>query len=244
MTLRSLGLPLVTCAVVLLTGCWNPPGRPGPKPRTETLRPDQVLDFPTLYGQNCAGCHGANGRNGAAISLANPVYLAYAGVDTIAKITAAGIPGTLMPPFSKDSGGLLTERQVRILAQGMVAGWGNAAALGGQTPPPYTTAATGSPADGEKAFAIYCASCHGPDATGTSRGQRQIGSLIDRSYLALISNQGLRSRIVAGAPFQGMPDWRSHAGASPMTDQQITDIVAWLGSFRVQTPGQPYKAHQ
>ena len=37
------------------------------------------MEFATLYKQNCAGCHGENGKNGAAISLADPVYLAVAG---------------------------------------------------------------------------------------------------------------------------------------------------------------------
>jgi cytochrome c oxidase cbb3-type subunit 3/ubiquinol-cytochrome c reductase cytochrome c subunit len=36
-----------------------------------------------------------------------------------------------------------------------------------------------------------------------------------------------------------MPDWRSDA-AQPMTDQQITDILAWMASKRIANPGQPY----
>ena len=36
-----------------------------------------------------------------------------------------------------------------------------------------------------------------------------------------------------------MPDWRSDA-AQPLTDQQITDVVAWLASKRTANPGQPY----
>ena len=62
------------------------------------------------------------------------------------------------------------------------------------------------------------------------------------AFLALISDQNLRSITIAGRPDQGMPDWRS-AGAQPMTDQQVTDIVAWLASKRVATPGQPYPTH-
>lgn len=248
MSLRTLSSSLLACAAFLAcTGCWNPPGRPGV--RSETLRPEQVLSFPVLYAENCAGCHGAQGRDGAAISLANPVYLAFAGADHIAKVTASGVPGTLMPPFAKEDGGNLTDRQVQIIASGMVSAWGSSSALSGQTPPPYASTAKGNPADGQKAFAAYCASCHGAHATGTSVGKNgskmQTGSLIDPAYLALISDQGLRSVIVAGTPRQGMPDWRSDApGAGPITDQQITDIVAWLTSFRVQTPGQPYTAHQ
>ena len=38
--------------------------------------PSQVMAFGTLYGQYCAGCHGADGRLGAARPLNDPVYLA------------------------------------------------------------------------------------------------------------------------------------------------------------------------
>jgi cytochrome c oxidase cbb3-type subunit 3/ubiquinol-cytochrome c reductase cytochrome c subunit len=44
-----------------------------------------------------------------------------------------------------------------------------------------------------------------------------------------------------------MPDWRSDAlgaGARAMTDQEITDTVAWLASKRIAAPGQPYRQHQ
>jgi len=66
-----------------------------------------------------------------------------------------------------------------------------------------------------------------------------MGSIVDGSYLALISDQGLRSIMIAGRPDEGMPDWRTD-GAQPMTDQQITDIVAWLATKRTVNPGQPY----
>jgi hypothetical protein len=40
----------------------------------------------------------------------------------------------------------------------------------------------------------------------------------------------------------GAPDWRGNIPGKPMTDREITDVVAWLASRRVQTPGQPYSA--
>ena len=65
----------MACAAVLATtGCRNVPGRPGPN--SAVPRPEDVTDFKTLYSENCAACHGVEGRHGAAISLANPVYLA------------------------------------------------------------------------------------------------------------------------------------------------------------------------
>ena len=37
-------------------------GKPAPGP--EVPRPDSVLDPGVLYSQNCAGCHGAEGKQG------------------------------------------------------------------------------------------------------------------------------------------------------------------------------------
>ncbi len=99
-------------------GCTDAPGRPAAGP--EVPRPDQVRGFSTLYHQNCAGCHGENGKNGAAISLANPIYLAIAGEATIRKITANGVPGKLMPSFEKSAGGTLTDQQIDSLVQGIL----------------------------------------------------------------------------------------------------------------------------
>lgn len=238
----SLTFRLLACTVAFVTaGCNGAPGKPGPEP--ETPRPEQVLDFATLYRQNCAACHGESGRNGAAISLANPTYLAIAGVTNIERITADGVPGTAMPLFAKSKGGTLTDQQIAVLAQGMTSSWGNPAALAGQTPPAYAAAATGNPVRGQKAFATYCARCHGADGTGASAGNGiATGSLVDPAYLALISDQGLRSIILAGQTEQGPHDWRSYLTvAHPMSDQEITDTVAWLVSHRIATPGQPYK---
>jgi mono/diheme cytochrome c family protein len=149
-----------------------------------------------------------------------------------------------MPPFAKSSGGMLTDQQIAALAQGIEHAWGNPSALGGQTPPAYAATSAGDAAHGQQAFTTYCAQCHGADGTGGKSNGTIIGSLVDPAYLALISDQGLRSIIISGQPEQGMPDWRTHPGGSaPLTDQQVTDIVAWLTSHRIATPGQPYKQH-
>lgn len=246
---RSLALRLtLVCACTIIfatTGCKSAPGKPGPEP--EIARPEQVLDFAVLYRQNCASCHGVNGQDGVAISLGNPVYLATAGVANIQRITVNGVPGTAMPPFGKAAGGMLTDQQVAVLAQGMVALWGSSSALAGQIPPKFSSNAPGDSAQGQKAFASFCARCHGADGTGANLGNGTVtGSLVDTAYLALISDQGLRSIIIAGKPEQGMPDWRSRqsgAAARAMTEQEITDTVAWLASHRIATPGQPYQQH-
>ncbi len=223
------GLGSLTLAVA---GC-HAPGKPGPGP--EVLRPEQVLDFDTLYKQNCAGCHGADGRHGNAVSLANPVYLALAGPDVLRKDTAEGGPGELMPAFAKSYGGSLTDQQVDILVDGIEQRWGRAGLLAGANPPPYAAVLTGDPAAGQAAFTTYCTRCHSsvpPPAPAGAQGESHfVGSVANPSFLALISNQSLRSTILSGRPEEGMPDWRGF-GPQPLTDQQVTDIVAWLDSQR------------
>ncbi|HEY1903745.1 MAG TPA: c-type cytochrome [Terracidiphilus sp.] len=236
-------ISFLACALALCaTGCKNAPGKP--RLGSEAANPEQVTDFATLYGQNCAACHGDGGKHGAAISLANPAYLAMAGVANIQRVTAAGVPGTMMPGFAKSSGGMLTDRQVAVLAQGMVAAWAKPAAFSGVAPPAYASSSPGVAAHGQQVFSTFCARCHGTDGTGISTGNIHTGSLVEPAYLALISDQGLRSFIIAGQPEQGMPDWRSDTIGNTgraLTDQEVTDIVAWLAAHRTATPGQPYQ---
>jgi mono/diheme cytochrome c family protein len=245
MTTRESHLPLLHSVFLAMSfctlGCGHISGRPGPGP--QVARPEQVLDFATLYKTNCAGCHGANGNHGAAISLSNPVYLAVAGEDTLKDITAKGVHGKLMPAFAKSAGGSLTDQQVSVLARGMIQLWGKSDLLTTQNPPPYRATLSGDVAHGQQQFGVSCASCHGANGEGNSKksegGDTRIGSIVDASYLALVSDQAIRSFVIAGLPDQEMPDWRSDA-TTPLTDQQITDIVAWLTSKRTANPGQPY----
>jgi cytochrome c oxidase cbb3-type subunit 3/ubiquinol-cytochrome c reductase cytochrome c subunit len=206
-----------------------------------------VLDFSTLYKANCAACHGENGRDGAAISLANPVYLAVAGEETLRDVTAKGVPGKLMPPFAKSAGGMLTDQQIGVLAHGMVQQWSRSDLFAGQNLPSYRATQTGDVGRGQQAFGVFCARCHGAAGEGstgdTKNGTGKIGSIVNGAYLSLIRDQGLRSITIAGMPDEGMPDWRSDA-SQPMTDRQITDIVAWLASKRTANPGQPYPTQQ
>jgi mono/diheme cytochrome c family protein len=240
---------MLSAGSIALTGCSRIPGRPGPGP--EVVRPDEVLDFQTLYKTNCAACHGETGKGGASLPLANPVYLASIGEDHLRQITAQGVHGTLMPPFAKSSGGSLTDKQVAVIAHGIMQ-WSDSATLAGQTPPPYASTLTGDADHGQQAFVASCARCHGETGAGSSAepknepknttGKSRPGSIVDPSYLALISDQYLRSTIIAGRPGEGMPDWRTSA-SQPLTDQQVTDIVTWLASKRTADPGQPYRTN-
>jgi cytochrome c oxidase cbb3-type subunit 3/ubiquinol-cytochrome c reductase cytochrome c subunit len=223
----SLALPLLTA------GCSDAPGKPGPEP--EVVRPDHVLDFATLYKQNCVACHGDAQHAGPAIMLANPVYLAVAGEANLADVLNHGRPGTLMPAFGKVGGGLLTEQQVDVLAKGLISTWGKPGILDGLHAPGFKSTLAPNLADGQKVFAGHCASCHGTNGSGVGGDVK--GSLVDPAFLGLISDQNLRSIVIAGMNSE-MPNFHEQEdGAPALTDQNVTDVVAWLASHRADAAG-------
>jgi cytochrome c oxidase cbb3-type subunit III len=220
-------------AAALVAACGRLPGRPGPD--SVEIRPDKVTSFEVLYSENCAACHGPNGRGaGAALGLANPVYLAIADDAVLTRATAQGGPGSLMPAFARSAGGELTDQQIAILVAGIRA-WASPGALGGAVPPAYAVG-PGDAARGAAVFAEACASCHGAGGAG----QDGAGSLVDGSFLGLVSDQGLRTTVIAGRPDIGHPDWRGDRGGAPLTGEQVSDVVAWLASMRPAMPGSPY----
>ena len=209
-----------------------------PKSDSEVLAPNEILDFGTLYAQNCAGCHGAEGRGGAAIALANPVYLAIADDASIRKVIANGVTGTSMPAFAQCAGGMLTDEQIGVITKEIRSRWGKSSSLNGTNLPSYAAKSTGDVRRGAATYKTYCESCHGPNGRGTQKGS----AITNDSFLSLISDQSLRTIVIAGRPDLGAPDWRGNVPGKPMSDQEITDVVAWLASQRVQNPGQPYAA--
>jgi cytochrome c oxidase cbb3-type subunit III len=221
-------------AAIFLAGCGVPHGQP--RSGSEVLAPNEVLEFGPLFWENCAACHGAEGRGGAAIALANPVYLTIADDASIRKVIANGGPGTAMPAFAQSAGGMLTNAQIDVITKEIRSRWSRPGILDAVSAPPYAPKSTGDPQRGEAAFKTFCESCHGLGG----RGGQKASAISNDSFLALVSDQSLRTIVIAGRPELGAPDWRENLPGRPMSDQEITDVVAWLASQRVPNPGQPY----
>jgi mono/diheme cytochrome c family protein len=234
-TLRHLCV-IVAFAAVLPSGCGVPHGLP--KKDSEVRAPNEVLNFGTLYADNCAACHGPEGRGGAAIALNNPVYLAIADDAVIRKVIVKGVPGTAMPAFGQSAGGTLTDAQIDVITKEIRSRWSKQGILDATAVPSYATKSAGDAQKGEIAYKTYCESCHGPGGSGGVKGS----AITNDSFLALVSDQGLRTSVITGRPELGAPDWRGNVQGRPMSDQEVTDVVAWLASHRVKNPGQPYSA--
>ena len=192
------GVPLRRVA----TGCAHAPGDfPGPDRHV----PSEVTDFSTLYSENCAACHGANGQNGPAIDLANPEYQALVDDATLRKWISGGNAWHARCRLSRNlRAGMLTDAQVTSLVAGMRKRWSRPDVFAGS----HASAllAESQPGDAESGEQIYqsrCAQCH-------ASSPEQITSSV---YLAVVGDQALRSIIIAGRPDIGQPDWR-HLGPS------------------------------
>jgi len=237
---------LAPFTLLIAAACTRMPGRPAAD--SQVVRPEAITAFEPLYGANCAGCHGENGRHGAAAALADPHYLAIADDATIRRVVSNGVPGTAMPAFAQAAGGMLTPQQIDAIVAGMRQGWARP-----QTPtacaarscsvhdtgvPPYSAPGEGDRKRGAAVYQTYCASCHGAGG----RGGEKAGSIVDGSFLALVSNQSLRTMVIVGRPDLGAPDFRGNLPGRAMSSDEVSDVVAWLSAQRPQVAGQPYPA--
>jgi mono/diheme cytochrome c family protein len=241
---------VVVLAIALLTGCSvRLPGQPSEAERWRA--PAEITDFNQLYTQNCAGCHGADGRLGAARPLNDPLYLAFVTDDVMRQVISKGTAGTNMPAFSEPAGGHLTVQQIELLVTGMRSRWSKPDEFKGVELPRYSvnetattsgpsaavtnnisakTSETGDATRGAASYKTYCESCHGRNGDGGSAG-----SIVDPNFLNLVSDQGLRTTVVVGRADLGKPDWRGNVPGRPMSAQEIADVVAWLAAGRQRT---------
>ena len=212
-----------------MTGC------PESQPQKSAGRlATEVTDFSQLYALNCSGCHGADGRLGAARPLNDPLYLALVSAAALREDRPRSA-GYDAPALAQQAGGPLTDKQIDILVEGIRSRWGKAENFNNVAFPPYSlqdaNAKGSAPGDSQRGAVVYqtyCAQCHGKDGSGGPKG----GSVIDPSYLALVSDQALRTAVIVGRSDLGMPDWRANISGRPMSPQEISDVVAWLASHR------------
>jgi len=229
---RDCMLRASACAAMLLASmACNPPGKPGPVP----LASEDITDFATLFGENCAGCHGVDGHNGPGRVLHDPLYLAVIPREELQNTIENGRPGTPMPGFAKSNGGPLVPKQVTALVNGIEDNWAKPQEFQGATLPPYAAiqGEQGDAAKGKKLFMRNCFMCHGKGAP--------IGSVTDPSFLELSSDQFLRTSVIVGRPDikpLPMPNYRALNAGHALANQDIADLVAYLDSLRPVSPEQ------
>ncbi len=218
-------LRFVLCVAVIVgvCGCDLAPGKPDPEHIWHP--PSANLNFTELYEQNCVGCHALEPGKFAAARPMDPFYVQFAGAENLLHVTGYGVKGTTMPGFLESEGGALTSAQVDAIVDGLIEHSSEASVP--DNLPPYTSE-PGDPAAGMEAQKVFCASCHGEDGNGG----KEAGSIVDPYFLSLVTDQSLRSTIVAGRPELGQPAYTDLVPGRVPTEKEISDIVAWLSAKR------------
>ncbi len=214
-------------ASLALTAC-EPPGKP---PITKKWKaPTEVTDFTKLYSQNCLGCHSLGETSGPSLSMANPIYLASITREDLVNVIANGVPGSRMPAFAEVNGGSLTDAQIGIIADGILAKRQPV-----EGPVPAWSAPLGNPAAGQ---AVYAAVVESLKKTLPASVFRD-GFLTNRDFLGLVTDQYLRSLVIGGSAELGIPNYREVLPGRALTDAEIADLVAYLSSQRPADYGKP-----
>lgn len=221
--MRLLPVICVALAFAILgtVGC-DAPGKP--PPNAEEAEEGNATDFKGLFARNCAGCHGAEGKNGPGRILNDALYLAVIPKEELRNTIAHGRPGTSMPAWSRADGGALTDKQINILVEGIEKNWSKPVPPGNPPLPPYNAAIeSGDVNRGKLLFAQSCVLCHRPGV---------IGPVSDPSYLSLVTNQNIRTSVIVGRPDLGMLSYRNLKLGRPLSNQDISDVVTYLASLR------------
>ncbi len=203
-------------------------------------RSNDPARFAALYAEHCAACHGPGGWNGPAAPLANPVYQAWVDDPTLTRVIAEGVPGTAMRGFARRAGGPLDDAEIALLVREMRSAWATPFADRDKLPPYSTTYRADVVDETQNGAAVYvgkCAGCHEP--AGGIIAAVYPGTVRDFTYLALVSDQSIRTAVVAGRPDLGMPDWRGDQPGREITPARLDQLVAFFKLFRPKgaTPG-------
>ncbi|MGH8046999.1 MAG: c-type cytochrome [Chthoniobacterales bacterium] len=206
---------------------WHFVGEPDP---AKVWKPTSAeLNFEKLYALNCIACHGMGSTIGAAISMDNQTYLNLLPADVLKNTIINGVKGTRMPGYGAVVGGDLTEAQIDVLTNGILALKKPLDPATGALPP--YSAPPGNAANGQALFNQSFAKDKPPGET-----------YLNPAFLGLVSDQYLRTLVIVGQPELGYPDYRNFISGHPMNDQEVSDVVAWLISNRKNEYGAPLVA--
>jgi cytochrome c oxidase cbb3-type subunit 3 len=180
-----------------------------------------------LYSQNCAACHGENGKGGVGVPLALASFLDNVSDHYLFTTIRQGRPGRIMPSFQE-----MSDAQVDAIVS-YIRGWSK-----NKAPVYPTDSISGNPANGKKLYAQHCAGCHGADASGgsgtgvTFSRPRDLPiiapSLANPGFLASASDAMIKHTLQNGR--QGTP--MNSFASQGMSEQQMDDIVAYIRSLQ------------
>lgn len=180
----------------------------------------------TVYAENCAACHGANGEGSTLAPALNTDELRIRLSDAdIARIVQEGVPGTLMASWAN---ALEPAQQQAVVT--LISGWGELNSAGIQLPVIEVAPLDTSPeaiANGQRLFNLLCTQCHGIDGYGT----RIAPALNNQTFLSQTPDAAIQQIIAGGVTGTNMPAWGGY-----LTDADIAALTVYLRSLQPTAP--------
>ena len=187
---------------------------------------DSLVSGLTLYAENCAACHGANGEGSALAPALNVDALRERLSDTdITRIISQGVSGTLMAAWNR----ALLPEQITDLT-GLIRSWDMLEVAGITLPVIESAPVDMSPeaiATGQRLYGLVCAQCHGTNGFGTPLAP----ALNNQGFLSQTPDEAIQQIIARGVPGTAMPSWGGY-----LTEADIAAITAYLRSLEPTAP--------
>ena len=180
-----------------------------------------------LYLENCAICHGSDGKGGMGIPLAISSFLDSASDDYLKQSIRLGRPERIMPSFY-----WMSDEDIQQIIQ-FISSWRN------QPAPVWDkTPVKGDARAGETLFKAKCASCHGSQGQGGQGSGLRFSrpkdlpitapALNNQGFLNAVSDQMLHYIIQHGRHDTPMPSARSLG----LSKADINNLVSYIRSFQ------------
>ncbi|MBN2043462.1 MAG: c-type cytochrome [Anaerolineales bacterium] len=184
---------------------------------------DLILGL-TVYAENCAACHAANGEGTSIAPALNTEEVRQKALDDLIAIVQNGVSGTLMASW-KD---ILTPEKIDASLT-FILRWPEIENSGVEFPEIEVPVFESTPemiAAGDRLFHIACKSCHGTDAYGTPMAP----SLNNPTFLGETPDAAIYQIIAGGVPDTLMPAWGAR-----LSEQDLNSLVAFIRSLEENT---------
>lgn len=193
-----------------------------------------ATDGAQLYAQNCAACHGADGRGGVGVPLALPSFLSSVDDHYLDTTIRLGRPGRVMPAFAQ------LDREQRLSIIRHLRSWAgdDLAVRTTEKPAPLR----GNPLHGKQLYTQHCMVCHGEQGEGgfgtgvTFSRPRDMPiiapALNNPGFLAAASDEMIRTTLMHGREGTPMVSFLDQG----LSVQDIDDVVSYIRRFE-DTPG-------
>ncbi len=177
-----------------------------------------------LYVENCAVCHGVDGKGRIGARLE-----AFSGIDpsaVIAQTVTQGIDGTVMPAWGAANGGPLSDQDIADIVAYVVSAFNGTEPI--QPLPEYLPPeiarlpdVEGDPSAGAAVYQANCIVCHG------EQGRGRIGKALATSWPGEHPELFIRQVVTDGIGGTKMPAWAQSNGG-PLSNEEIANVAAYV----------------